>query len=165
MRYSAEPKFRKCLKWYGFLSFKKKFGDEYGKELMDTATKTGIDTAKTASKWATGDLIGNKIADKITSLGKVKSKEKENERQEIYIPPEKNTANYWWLEIVLHQRITNLRDTRPENPPRFITKKMFRSSWSVRQCWRSEDRYKSSKQIRHQCYDHIYLILVMHILL
>ena len=89
MRYSAEPKFRKYLKWYGFLSFKKKFGDEYGKELMDTATKTGIDTAKTASKWATGDLIGNKKADKITSLGKVKSKEKENERQEIYIPPEK----------------------------------------------------------------------------
>ena len=63
---------------------------------MDTATKTGIDTAKTSSKRvvqktaeATGDLIGNKIADKITSLGKTKSKEKKNERQEIYIPPEK----------------------------------------------------------------------------
>ena len=58
---------------------------------MDTATKTGIDAAKTASKRvvqktaeATGDLIGNKIADKITSLGKAKSKEKE-----IHIPPEK----------------------------------------------------------------------------
>ena len=43
---------------------------------MDTATKTGIDATKTASKRvvqktaeATGDLIGNKIADKITSLG------------------------------------------------------------------------------------------------
>ena len=34
-------------------------------------------------------IIGNKIADKITSLGKTKSKEKEDERQEIYIPPEK----------------------------------------------------------------------------
>ena len=52
---------------------------------MNTATKTGIDTAKTASKWvvqktakATGDLIGNKIAGKITSLGKTKSKEKED---------------------------------------------------------------------------------------
>ena len=63
---------------------------------MDTATKTGIDAAKTASKRvvqktaeATGDLIGNKIADKITSLGKTKSKEKEKEEQEIYIPPEK----------------------------------------------------------------------------
>ena len=65
-------------------------------ESMDIATKTGIDAAKAASKRvvqktaeATGDLIGNKIADKITSLGKTKSKEKEDERQEIYIPPEK----------------------------------------------------------------------------
>ena len=50
---------------------------------MDTATKTGIDAAKTTSKRvvqkiaeATEDLIGSKIADKITSLGKTKSKEK-----------------------------------------------------------------------------------------
>ena len=57
---------------------------------MDTATKTGIDAAKTAFKRvvqktaeASGDLIGNKIVDEITSLGKTKSKEKEDERQEI----------------------------------------------------------------------------------
>ena len=63
---------------------------------MDTATKTGIDAAKTASKKvvqktaeATGDLIGNKIADKTTSLGNTNSKEKEKEGQEIFIPPEK----------------------------------------------------------------------------
>ena len=63
---------------------------------MDTATKTGIDAAKTASKRVvqktaedTGDLIGNKIADKITSLGKTKNNKKEDERQEIYTPPEK----------------------------------------------------------------------------
>ena len=43
---------------------------------------------------ATKDLIGNKIAEKITSVGKTKSKEKENKRQEIYIPPEKKMANY-----------------------------------------------------------------------
>ena len=76
------------------MSFARKFDD--GKKLMDTATKTGIGTAKTASKQvvqnsaeATGDLIRNKIADKITSLGKTKNKKKEDERQEIYIPPEK----------------------------------------------------------------------------
>ena len=81
MRYSPEPKYRKYVKGYGFLSFAKKFGDKYGKILMDAATKTGIDAAKTASKRviqitaeATGDLIGNKIAEKITSLGKAKSK-------------------------------------------------------------------------------------------
>ena len=63
---------------------------------MDTATKTGMDPAKTASKRvahktaeATWGLMGNKIADKITSSGKKKSKEKEIEEQGIYIPPEK----------------------------------------------------------------------------
>ena len=55
---------------------------------MYIATKIEIDDAakiasiqvvqKTAE--ATGDFIGNKIADKITSLGKTKSKEKEDER-------------------------------------------------------------------------------------
>ena len=96
MRYSTQPKFRKYVKEYGFLSFARKFGDKYGKKVLDTATKTGMDAARIASKKvvrrtaeATGDLIGNKRADKITSLGKTKSKEKENEEQGIYIPPEK----------------------------------------------------------------------------
>ena len=82
------------------MSFARKCGDKYGKKLMDTATISGIDAAKTASKRvvqktaeATGDLIGNKIADKITSIGKPKEKEKEKEKpkeiEEIYIPPEK----------------------------------------------------------------------------
>ena len=46
---------------------------EIGKKMVDTATKTGTDAGKTASKrvvWktanATEDLIGNKIAGKIT---------------------------------------------------------------------------------------------------
>ena len=50
---------------------------------MDTATKTGIDAAKTASKRvvqntteAIGDMTGNKIADKITSVSKPRNKEK-----------------------------------------------------------------------------------------
>ena len=86
MRYSTQPKFRKYVQGYGFLSFARKCGDKYGKKLMDTATKTVIDAAKTASKRvvqktaeAIEDLIGNKIADKMTSLGKGKSKEKEEE--------------------------------------------------------------------------------------
>ena len=96
MRYSTEPKFRKYRKGYGFLSFARKFGDKYGKKVMDTATKTGIDEAKTGSKRvvqktaeATGDLIRNEIANKITSVGKWKQKEKINKLEEIYIPPEK----------------------------------------------------------------------------
>ena len=46
---------------------------------MDTATKMGIDAAKSASKRvvqktaeATGDLIGNKIVDQIILLDKTK---------------------------------------------------------------------------------------------
>ena len=81
MRYSPEPKYRKYVKGYGFLSFARKSGDKYGKKLMYTATKTGIDAAKTASQRvvqktaeATGYLIRNKIVDKITSLGKRKVK-------------------------------------------------------------------------------------------
>ena len=85
MKYSTEPRFRKYGKRYGFLSFVRKFGDKYGKKLIDTTTKTGIDAVKTASKRvvqktaeATGNLIGNKIADKITLAGKTKNKEKES---------------------------------------------------------------------------------------
>ena len=113
MRYPFEPTYRRYVKGYNFLPFARNFGDKYGKKLIDTATKVGtskygkkiIDTtkkqgsefAKTAGKRivqksaeATGDLIGNKIADKITSLGKSKNKEKEtSEEEEIIIPPEK----------------------------------------------------------------------------
>ena len=63
---------------------------------MDTATKIGIDAAKTVSKRvvqktaeATGDLLGNKMADKITSIGKSKSDDKTKKTEEIFIPPEK----------------------------------------------------------------------------
>ena len=67
MRYSTEPKYKKYVKRYGFLSFARRFGDKYDKKVMDTATKTGIDAAKTILKRvaqktaeATGDLVGNK---------------------------------------------------------------------------------------------------------
>ena len=67
MRYSTEPKYKKYLRAYGFLPFARKFGDKYGKKLMDTARKTGIDAPKSASKKvvqntaeASGDLIGQK---------------------------------------------------------------------------------------------------------
>ena len=50
MRYLTETKYRKYVKGYGFLSCARKCADKYGKKLMDTATKTGIDVAKTASR-------------------------------------------------------------------------------------------------------------------
>ena len=95
MRYSTEPRFRKCIKGYGVLPFSKKFASKYGKRLIDTATKTRIDAAKTASKRvvqktaeATGYVIGNKIADKT----KRKRKNKRN-RRNLYSTRKKIT-NY-----------------------------------------------------------------------
>ena len=101
MRYSTESRFRKNVKGYGFLSFARKFGDKYGKKLMNTATKTDIDAAKTSSKRvvqktaeARGDLIGNKIADKITSIGKLNENRKNKQNRRILHSTRKKTTNY-----------------------------------------------------------------------
>ena len=50
MQYSTEPKYKRYVQGSGFFSFAWKFGDKYGKKLMVTGTKTGIDATKTASK-------------------------------------------------------------------------------------------------------------------
>ena len=62
------------------------------KKLIDTATKTGIDAGKTTSKRvvqktteAAGDLIENKIADKITSMGKPKKNNTKTKNQKKFI--------------------------------------------------------------------------------
>ena len=74
-------------------------------------------------------MVGNKIADKITSLRKTKSKEKEKTEQEIYIPPEKRQQiidawDYFKHHIKMeYQKITNLLGTTLDEVPRFITKK------------------------------------------
>ena len=83
MRYSLEPRERIYVKGYGFLSFAKNIGkslsNKYGQKLLDSAKKSTTDVIKNTSKRAiqktaeaTGDLIGNKIADKITSVSKKK---------------------------------------------------------------------------------------------
>ena len=58
---------------------------------MNTATKTGMGAAKIASESfvqkttkATGNLIGNKIADKITSVSKIKRKGKAQTKQKKF---------------------------------------------------------------------------------
>ena len=113
MRYSIEPRDRIYVKRYGFLSYAKNMGkylsNNYGQKLLDSAKKSTADAIKTASKRAiqktaeaTGDLIGNKTADKITSVSKMSptglhSKELHNndEREDLdtikkrYKPPEK----------------------------------------------------------------------------
>ena len=122
MRHSLEPEYRKYVKGYGFLSFVRNFGDKYGKKLINTAIKTGKEFATIAGKRivhksaeATGDLVGNKIADKITSMGrseelgsavKPRSKKEKDETnimeetQEIYSPPEKRKLIIKDLKLV-----------------------------------------------------------------
>ena len=75
MRYSIKPRDRVYVKRYGFMSFARSMSNKYGKKLVDTAKKSVTDVIKTTSKKeiqktaeATGDLVGNKIADKITSV-------------------------------------------------------------------------------------------------
>ena len=74
MRYSIEPRERRFVKGYGFMSFARNFSDKYSKNLMDKGIDLSKTFAKTAGKKilketakATGDLIGNKIAVKITA--------------------------------------------------------------------------------------------------
>ena len=70
MRYSIEPRKRRYVKGYGFMSFARNFSYKYGKFLMNASKKfaktAGKEILKETAK-ATGDLIGNKIADKITA--------------------------------------------------------------------------------------------------
>ena len=119
MTYSKDNQIRKYVKGYGFVSFAKNFGSKYGKKFLnkgvsaskrvrDTASKfnqskygnilknQGTEFGKIAGKKvvqksaeATGNLIGSKIADKITSL-KVKDKPQEitEGEEEIIIPPD-----------------------------------------------------------------------------
>ena len=95
MRYSIEPRERRFIKGYGFMSFARSFSDKYSKSLMDKEIDVSKKFVKTAGKKilketakATGDLIGNKIADKITSTSKKSYDEVNNEiPKERYISP------------------------------------------------------------------------------
>ena len=81
MKYSIESRDRIYVKGYEFLPFVKNMGKslscKYSKKFLDSAKKSTTEAIKTASKRAirktaeaTGDLSGNKIADKITSISK-----------------------------------------------------------------------------------------------
>ena len=82
-RYSVEPRTKKHVERYGFLSFAIK----YKKQLLHT----GTDSLKPASKklvHKTVEFMGNKIADAVTNLLDDKIG-KTNAVEEIIIPTEK----------------------------------------------------------------------------
>ena len=100
MRYSIEPIDRIYVKGYGFLFFAKNMGEslsnKHGQKLLDSAKKSTTDAMKTASKRviqktaeATGDLIGNKFADKITSVSKKTSNNNNNNNEDVELTTHK----------------------------------------------------------------------------
>ena len=97
MRYSLEAKYRKYVQGYGFLSFARKFGDKYGKKLMNTATRTLINAAKEFGNKYGKNLMDTAKKSRINAaktaskrvVQKTAKKDETNEVEEIYIPPEK----------------------------------------------------------------------------
>ena len=119
MRYSLEPSYIRYVQGQGFMSFAKNIGNKYGKKIFDKSINVGksmenkygkkildksIDAGKdfakiagkkvlTKSAEATGDLTGNKIADRITKSTRNKDQKEDDrimeEAQELIIPPEK----------------------------------------------------------------------------
>ena len=122
MRYSLKPHYRGYVQRQGFMSFARNIGNKYGKsmissknvrkifdkslnvgksmkkkygkKILDNSLSAGKDFAKIAgSAEATGDLIGNKIADRINKSARNKEQKEDDrimeETQEIIIPPEK----------------------------------------------------------------------------
>ena len=101
MRYSIESRDRIYLKGYRFLSFAKNMGtyatkvaknlsNKYVQKLLDSAKRSTTDAIKTASRRAIqktaeaiDDLIGNKIADKATSVWKKSSSKHSDDEVEV----------------------------------------------------------------------------------
>ena len=75
IRYSIKSRERRYVKAYGLFSFAKKIGrnlsNKYDQKLVDSAKTSATDALKsTKAAEAIEDLVGNKIADKITSNSK-----------------------------------------------------------------------------------------------
>ena len=101
MRYSLEPNYRKYVQGQGFMSFAKNIGNKYGRKIfdksidvsnkygrkiLDKSMDAGKDFAKIAGKKvlhksveATVEMIGNKVADRITKSSRNKA-QKEDDR-------------------------------------------------------------------------------------
>ena len=127
MRYSFQPRDRIFVKGYGFLSFAKNIGrnigkniskslsGQYSQQLLDHSKQSTTNGLKTSSKiviqkttGATGDLIDNKIANKIT---KVSRNLQQNNSQTVTnehdnkIPKEKYVSSEKRQEIIDELRL------------------------------------------------------------
>ena len=115
MRYSLEPSYRKYVQGQEFMSFAKNIGNKYdrkifdksidvsnkcGRKILDRSMYAVKDFTKIAGKKvlhksaeATGEMIGNKVADRITKSSRNKAQKEDDrimeETQELLLPPEK----------------------------------------------------------------------------
>ena len=76
-KYCIEPRTRKYVKGYGFLSFARK----YKKQLLNT----GLDASKEVVH-ETGEYLGNEIADTVTESDNI---DKQEPIEAVIIPPGK----------------------------------------------------------------------------
>ena len=94
----------------------KNLSNEYGQKLLDRAKKSTTDAIKKAPKIAiqktaeaTSDLIGNKIADEITSVSKRSAKELQNNETEVDAEITTHKKNYVspeeWQQIIDELRL------------------------------------------------------------
>ena len=91
----------------------KSLSNKYGQKRLDSAKKSTTDVIKTTSKRAiqktaeaTGDLIGNKIADKITNVSRKSAKELQNNEAEVDV--ERATPNKRYISPEeRQQQLTN----------------------------------------------------------
>ena len=108
MRYSVHPRDRISVKRYGFVSFAKNMGKNIGKnisknlsgkcsqKLLDHTKQSATDTLETVPKRAiqktteaSGDLICNKIVDRIKKVSKISpQKNSETVTNKYYISSE-----------------------------------------------------------------------------
>ena len=66
MRYSIEPRERRYVEGYGFLSFARNLNNKYGQKLVDSVEKSETDAFKIASKRAVQKTT--EATNKITSI-------------------------------------------------------------------------------------------------
>ena len=110
MRYSIESRERSYGKGYGFLSFARNLGTHgtkvaknlnnmYGQKLSDFAKKSATDALKITGKRAiqktaeaTGDLEGNTITNKTTSISKNPASAPRSDAANNEIPKERYTS-------------------------------------------------------------------------
>ena len=104
-------------------------------------------------------MIGNKIADNITSIDKPKEKEKTNEVQEIYIPPEKrqllmtldcfNHKCYFVCIKMEFKKITNFLDKLSQHLMTKIYQELFLKN-GLKFMINQKKNYSPNKEIRNK---------------